>query len=194
MAHLTVRLFGYPHFLLDNVPIKVERRKTIALAAYLAVETASYRGAPSQPSPSTIRSAPVDLSAPLPTGCGRETLPRCSGPTAPRTRPALTCANRCGISAKPWATSGSSNPTSSSTSTRKPIIGWTLPLSMICTASGKPIPSRIAKPSPCSPGSASSTAVISWPVFPCATALPSTIGRRCRPKRAACTSLRRSKP
>ena len=38
MAALTIHLFGYPQFLIDNTPIKVERRKTLALAAYLAVE------------------------------------------------------------------------------------------------------------------------------------------------------------
>lgn len=38
MPNLSIRLFGYPRFLLDGVPLKMERRKTLALAAYLAVE------------------------------------------------------------------------------------------------------------------------------------------------------------
>jgi predicted ATPase/DNA-binding SARP family transcriptional activator len=37
MAQLFIRLFGYPQCLIDDVPIKVERRKTLALVAYLAV-------------------------------------------------------------------------------------------------------------------------------------------------------------
>jgi DNA-binding SARP family transcriptional activator len=45
MTQLTIRLFGYPQFLIDNVPIKVERRKTLALAIYLAVETGLKRSA-----------------------------------------------------------------------------------------------------------------------------------------------------
>jgi DNA-binding SARP family transcriptional activator len=39
MPNLSIRLFGYPQFQLDGSPIKVERRKTLALAAYLAVES-----------------------------------------------------------------------------------------------------------------------------------------------------------
>ena len=39
MSRLTVRLFGYPQFLVDNIPTKVEGHKTLALAAYLAAET-----------------------------------------------------------------------------------------------------------------------------------------------------------
>jgi len=39
MTALTIRLFGYPQFLVDDIPAKFERKKTLALAAYLAVET-----------------------------------------------------------------------------------------------------------------------------------------------------------
>jgi len=40
---LTIRLFGYPQFLLDNKPIKLGHKKTQALVAYLAVETSPNR-------------------------------------------------------------------------------------------------------------------------------------------------------
>ena len=36
MPQLTIHLFGYPQFLRDETPLKVERRKTLALLAYLA--------------------------------------------------------------------------------------------------------------------------------------------------------------
>jgi len=39
MTSLTIRLFGYPQFLVDDIPAKFERKKTLALAAYLAVKT-----------------------------------------------------------------------------------------------------------------------------------------------------------
>jgi len=74
LAHLTVRLFGYPQFLVDNVPVKVERRKTIALAAYLAVETAPKHGDTARPFTEAGRPHPLPPTAPLPNGCGRETL------------------------------------------------------------------------------------------------------------------------
>jgi predicted ATPase/DNA-binding SARP family transcriptional activator len=49
VTHLTIRLFGYPQFLAENIPIKVERRKTLALLAYLALETGpNNRGVSSQ--------------------------------------------------------------------------------------------------------------------------------------------------
>ena len=58
---LTIRLFGYPYIQVDHAPVRVERRKTLALAAYLAVETPPLqRGAPGR-------------SVPCP-GVGRETL------------------------------------------------------------------------------------------------------------------------
>jgi predicted ATPase/DNA-binding SARP family transcriptional activator len=56
MPRLTIRLFGYPQFQVGGTPVRVERRKTLALAAYLAVET-----------PPAGRSA-------VPPGVGRETL------------------------------------------------------------------------------------------------------------------------
>ena len=37
MTHLAVRLFGYPQLLVDDMPIKVDRRKTLALITYLAL-------------------------------------------------------------------------------------------------------------------------------------------------------------
>jgi len=44
MTRLTIRLFGYPQFQVDDgTPLRVERRKTLALAAYLAVETLPAR-------------------------------------------------------------------------------------------------------------------------------------------------------
>ena len=44
MTRLTIRLFGYPQFQVDDgPPLRVERRKTLALAAYLAVETLPAR-------------------------------------------------------------------------------------------------------------------------------------------------------
>src|SRR5512146_756692 len=74
LARLTIRLFGYPQLLLDNVPLKVERRKTIALAADLAVEAASNRNTLSHTYLDDARPLPTRPAAPLPTGCGRETL------------------------------------------------------------------------------------------------------------------------
>ncbi len=38
MPRLTIHLFGYPQIQVDHDPVRVERRKTLALAAYLAVE------------------------------------------------------------------------------------------------------------------------------------------------------------
>lgn len=38
MSTFEIRLFGYPKFLVDGEPLKLERRKTTALLAYLAVE------------------------------------------------------------------------------------------------------------------------------------------------------------
>ena len=35
MQQLTIHLFGPPQFFLDETPLKVERRKTLALLAYL---------------------------------------------------------------------------------------------------------------------------------------------------------------
>jgi predicted ATPase/class 3 adenylate cyclase len=61
MPRLTIRLFGYPQFQVDDTPLRVERRKTLALAAYLAVET-----------PPPGDSMP-GRSSPCP-GVGRETL------------------------------------------------------------------------------------------------------------------------
>jgi DNA-binding SARP family transcriptional activator/predicted ATPase/class 3 adenylate cyclase len=42
MARFTIRLFGYPQLLIKGSPVKLDRRKTLALAAYLAVETAGF--------------------------------------------------------------------------------------------------------------------------------------------------------
>ena len=50
MTRLTIRLFGYPQFQVDDTPVRVERRKTLALAAYLAAEAPpSPTGAVSHP-------------------------------------------------------------------------------------------------------------------------------------------------
>jgi len=38
MTRLNINLFGYPHLSLDDQPAALERRKTLALAAYLALE------------------------------------------------------------------------------------------------------------------------------------------------------------
>jgi predicted ATPase/class 3 adenylate cyclase/DNA-binding SARP family transcriptional activator len=38
MSSLSIRLFGYPQIQLDGKPVKVERRKTLALVAFLAVK------------------------------------------------------------------------------------------------------------------------------------------------------------
>lgn len=38
MASLDIRLFGYPRFIVDGAPVKVERRKTVGLLAYLSAE------------------------------------------------------------------------------------------------------------------------------------------------------------
>lgn len=45
MSQLTIRLFGYPQILVNDIPIKVERKKTMALVTYLAVETGLGRSA-----------------------------------------------------------------------------------------------------------------------------------------------------
>ncbi len=46
MHQLNIRLFGYPQLLIGETPIKPERRKTLALAAYLAVEAGAGAGNP----------------------------------------------------------------------------------------------------------------------------------------------------
>jgi len=59
---LTIQLFGYPQLQIDGTPLKVERRKTLALLAYLAVEAYPSR-----------REIPGQTTSAQP-GHGRETL------------------------------------------------------------------------------------------------------------------------
>jgi DNA-binding SARP family transcriptional activator/predicted ATPase len=44
MPHLIIRLFGLPQFFLDETPLKVERRKTLALLSYLACASEGSSG------------------------------------------------------------------------------------------------------------------------------------------------------
>lgn len=60
MAQLTIHLFGYPQILVDCTTIKLERRKTLALAVYLAVGGGS--------------TLPAAAGGRLPGSCGRAEL------------------------------------------------------------------------------------------------------------------------
>jgi len=44
VAQLKIYLFGYPHLCVDEAPVEFKRRKTLALAAYLALESGVSRG------------------------------------------------------------------------------------------------------------------------------------------------------
>ena len=76
-AHFSVHLFGYPQFFVDDRPVKVERKKTLALAAYLAIET-GLSGSPNRPGDAASEPGPSTFKV-----CGREALAALFWPDCP---------------------------------------------------------------------------------------------------------------